>query len=141
MRPPLIFLDTGPLKALLDTRDQFHQRSRHMFALATASRARLRTPVPALLELHRLLIQRRQSPHDTAAAAHRALAALVEAYPPEHTVETDMSHALESLARFPDQKITLADASIASMALRLGALVMTLDERHFRLLGARTFSA
>ncbi len=43
------------------------------------------------------------------------------------------------LERFSDQKITLADATIASMAARAKARVITLDERHFTLMEADVF--
>lgn len=48
----------------------------------------------------------------------------------------EVAAALALLERFADQKLTLADATIASMAARAGARVMTFDTRHFALMGA-----
>ncbi len=52
----------------------------------------------------------------------------------EQASAEDFDLAWSSLRRFPDQRISLADALTAQMALRLEARVLTFD-RHFLLLG------
>lgn len=135
MSPSLVYLDTGPLKGLLDPHDQSHQRSRELFERATAERARILTPYPALLELHRLLMYRKPPRSDAAKLAVTALGRVIETYSIVFPTQGDAETALKLLARFDDQKITLADATIASMAARVGATVMTLDSYHFGLVG------
>jgi predicted nucleic acid-binding protein len=44
--------------------------------------------------------------------------------------DADKQAALATLERYPDQKITLADATIAAMASREGAAVLTFDRHH-----------
>lgn len=139
MSPPLVYLDTGPLKGLLDPHDQAHARSRELFESATSKRARILTPHPALLELHRLLMYRKPPRSDAARLAITALRRVTETYPAVYPSEQNTEAALVFLARFDDQKITLADATIASMAARAGAQVMTLDTHHFGMMGANIF--
>jgi predicted nucleic acid-binding protein len=134
--PLLVYLDTGPLKGLLDPHDQAHERARELFRQATDQGARLLTPYPALLELHRLLMYRKPPRSDAAKLAVTALQRVMESYPAVHPSPEDAQAAVRLLARFDDQKITLADATIATMAVRAGAQVMTLDQRHFRMMQA-----
>lgn len=136
---PRLYLDTGPLKGLLDPHDQAHNRSRELFKRATEARVHIHTPYPALLELHRLLMYRKPPRSDAARLATTALRRVIATYPAVYPTEADTQAALILLERFSDQKITLADATIASMAARSQAQVMTLDERHFGLMGAEVF--
>ena len=139
MSPPLVYLDTGPLKGLLDPHDQAHARSRELFKRATNNHARILTPYPALLELHRLLMYRKPPRSDAAKLATTALRRVMETYPVVYPAQEDTEAALALLARYDDQKITLADATIASMAARAGAAVMTLDTHHFGLMGVEVY--
>ena len=127
-----VCLDTGPLYALLDARDQAHQRALALFSDVTQQGWQLVCPVPAALELHRLLLSRKPAQPER---AHQALAAVMERYPFTLPNEQDSQTAVATLRRYSDQKITFADALIASMAQRIKAFVMTFDQRHFSLLG------
>jgi predicted nucleic acid-binding protein len=74
------------------------------------------------------------------AAAQQAALGEVErgAYRLEEFTSTDVGLALEIMRRYGDQAIGLADASIVVLAERYGCLtVLTLDERHFRVLRVR----
>jgi predicted nucleic acid-binding protein len=53
--------------------------------------------------------------------------------------DADKQAALATLERYPDQKITLADATIAAMASREGAAVLTFDRHHFLLMGVDVY--
>ena len=139
MSPPHIYLDTGPLKGLLDPHDQAHQRSRELFRRATDERVRMVTPYPTLLELHRVLLYRKPPRSDAARFAVTALRRVTETYPIVYPAQEDAAAAPAFLARFDDQKITLADATLAGMAARAGATVMTLDTRHFGRMGAEVY--
>ncbi len=44
-----------------------------------------------------------------------------------------------TLERFSDQRISLIDATIASMAVRLNLRMVMFDKRHFGLMGAKTY--
>lgn len=129
----LVYLDTGPLYALLDARDQAHQRAQALFHKVSKQKLRLSCALPAALELHRLLITRKPSQPQR---AHQALGMVLERYPLTTPSEQDNQAALTFLQRFIDQKISFADALIASMAQHANAQVMTFDQRHFSLLGA-----
>ena len=56
---------------------------------------------------------------------------------------TDIEEARAVIAKFPDHEIGLADASLVVLSRRVGCLdLLTLDERHFRVLrgaGSRPF--
>ncbi len=135
----VVYLDTSPLKGLLDPHDQTHQRSRKLFERATKERARILTPYPALLELHRLLMYRKPPRSDAAKLATTAVRRVMETYPIVYPTQEDAEAALALLTRYDDQKITLADATIANMAARAGATVMTLDTHHFGLMEAAVY--
>jgi len=53
--------------------------------------------------------------------------------------DVDKQAALAILGRYPDQKITLTDATIAAMASREGAAVLTFDRHHFGLMGVDVY--
>ena len=73
---------------------------------------------------------------DAGKLAVAAIAKVREVYPTVHPADEDVEAALALLERFAEQKLTLTDATIASMAARAGARVMTFDARHFALMGA-----
>ncbi|CAN5897161.1 hypothetical protein BH24DEI2_BH24DEI2_20380 [soil metagenome] len=92
-----------------------------------------------VLELHRLLMYRKPLRSDAAKLATTALRRITEAYAIVFPTQEDAEAGLILLTRFGDQKITLADATIASMAARFAATVMTLDSYHFGLVGTEVY--
>lgn len=130
------YLDTGVLLGLLDARDQMHQRTLELFAKLHSDRLSPLCPYPAALELHAILLRRKSI---KAVRAHQVLERLLTAYPTIMPAAEDGTRARELLARFPDQKISLTDATIASMSLRARAPVLTYDRRHFGLMGAKVY--
>lgn len=129
-----VFLDTTPTYALLDARDQAHERALTIFG--RAAKDTLLVPLPTALELHGLLIKRKPNNSE---AAHEAVRGVLGAYAMVFPIKADMDAAAGLLARYSDQRLTLTDALIASMAAREGARVLTFDNRHFSLMGAELY--
>jgi hypothetical protein len=126
----LILLDTSGLLAALDSAQRAHEQS--AACLLAARPPRLLSPF-VLAELDYLLASR---------VGERARTALLEevargAFRLEPISEADVQSALSVIARHADLGISLADASIAMLAARHRTQdVLTLDERHFRVLSA-----
>jgi predicted nucleic acid-binding protein len=131
----LILLDTSGLLAALDSGERTHARA--AATLACAKPPRLLSPF-VLAELDYLLAAR---------VGHAARASVLEevargAYQLQPFSGSDVAEALEVIRRHSDLGISLADASIVVLAARHDAReVLTLDERHFRVLtaGGRPF--
>lgn len=126
----MILLDTSGLLAALDASQQSH-------AQAAASLANARPPLLlspfVLAELDYLTATR------IGAGAQSALLAEVErgAYTLTQMTAADVGGAREMIARYADLEIGLADASIVVLAERHDSRdVLTLDQRHFRVLTA-----
>lgn len=129
-----VFLDTTPTYALLDARDQAHKRALTIFE--RAAKDTLLVPLPTALELHGLLMKRKPSDPE---AAHTSIRGVLSAYPLVFPTRDDTDAAADLLARYSDQRLTLTDALIASMAAREGAQVLTFDDRHFSLMGVDVY--
>lgn len=121
-----VFIDTAPLYGLLDAKDQHHQQALAIFGGAQRARDTLLCPLPTALELHGLLVKRKPSDPD---AAHKALRGVLAAYPLVFPSQADTNAATGLLARFGDQRITLTDAVLVSMAAQADARVLTFDMR------------
>jgi uncharacterized protein len=126
----VILLDTSGLLAALDS----SQRSHHDAAasLAAATPPLLLSPF-VLAELDYLLATR------VGAAARTSLLDEVQrgAYLLETMTGGDVTQAQAIIERYADLAISLADASIVVLAERRRVReVLTLDERHFRVLTA-----
>lgn len=124
----MILLDTSGLLAALDARDPAHQAAAR--ALLEAGEPRLLSPF-VLAELDYLL-QR----HVGSRAERAFLAQVAEgAYRLEPFGGEDVARAAAVLDRFADHDVGLADASLVVLAQRHGVRdILTLDERHFRVL-------
>ncbi len=134
-----MLLDTGPLYALLDSRDGKHGAAVTILKELEGANAEVSCAYPAALETHRLMLNRERVTVDY---AHALIADALEVFPPVLATPEDVDEALESLTRYRDQKITLADATIAAMSRRERQLVVTFDERqrHFQLMGAALYA-
>lgn len=132
----MILLDTSGLLAAIDRSQSHHEAA--ALALRTASSPRLLSPF-VLAELDHLLATR------VSLAAETALLEEVGrgTYQLEAMSAADVSEVRRTIERYHDHAIGLADASIVVLAERHGTTdVLTLDERHFRVLrvsGARPF--
>jgi predicted nucleic acid-binding protein len=126
----VILLDTSGLLAALDSAQRGHQQAAASLTVATPPL--LLSPF-VLAELDYLLAAR------VGAAARTSLLEEVErgAYLLETMAGPDVARARAIIERYADLGISLADASIVVLAERHGVReVLTLDERHFRVLTA-----
>ncbi len=125
----MIILDTSGLLAALDESQNRHAEA--AASLRAASPPLLLSPF-VLAELDYLLLAR------VGREARASLLAEVErgAYRLEPMSSTDIGHARAIVGRYSDLGLSLADASIAVLADRHRVdEVLTLDERHFRVVG------
>lgn len=124
----MILLDTSGLLAAIDTSQRHHQSARRV--LEEADGPLVLSPF-VLAELDYLLATR------VGLAAELALLDEVStgAYELAPFGAGDVAAARDMLDAYRDLELGLADASIAVLAERLGTdAVLTLDERHFRVL-------
>ena len=124
----MILLDTSGVLAAADRGEIAHEAA--AAALRQASPPRLLSPF-VLAELD-YLVSRRLTPP----AQHALLADVARGtYRLEPFDGADVGEARDVMRRYEDLAISLADASIVVLARRQGANdVLTLDERHFRVL-------
>jgi predicted nucleic acid-binding protein len=126
----VILLDTSGLLAALDSAQRGHHQAAASLTVATPPL--LLSPF-VLAELDYLLAAR------VGAAARTSLLEEVErgAYLLETMAGPDVARARAIIERYADLGISLADASIVVLAERHAVReVLTLDERHFRVLTA-----
>ena len=124
----MILLDTSGLLAAIDASQRAHEAARG--ALETANAPLVLSPI-VLAELDYLLATR------IGVAAELALLDEVSAGAYELAAfgAADVGEARRILDTYRDLELGLADASIAVLAERLDTdVVLTLDERHFRVL-------
>jgi predicted nucleic acid-binding protein len=127
----VILLDTSGLLAALDASQQWHADA--AASLNAASPPRLLSPF-VLAELDYLLLTR------VGDRARSSLLAEVErgAYTLAPMSHLDVGRASQVIRQHADLQISLADASIVVLAERHGTTdVLTLDQRHFRVLTPR----
>ena len=126
----MILLDTSGLLSALDSSQTHHERA--AASLASAHPPLLLSPF-VLTELDYLIASR---------VGFAARASLLEeikrgAYALEPMAASDVASAQAIIKRYADLGISLADASIVVLARRHRVRdVLTLDERHFRVLQA-----
>jgi len=126
----VILLDTSGLLAALDSAQRSHTDA--AASLTAAAPPLLLSPF-VLAELDYLVAER------VGQSARASLLAEVErgAYRLQQFGDSDVREALGVIRRYADLRISLADASIVVLANRHGTRdVLTLDERHFRVLNA-----
>ncbi|MFI5003725.1 MAG: type II toxin-antitoxin system VapC family toxin [Solirubrobacterales bacterium] len=126
----MILLDTSGLLAALDASQRHHREA--AVSLAAARPPLLLSPF-VLAELDHLIASR------VGQAARASLLEEVErgAYLLEAIVGADVARVHAIIRRYADLGISLADASIVVLAERHRVRdVLTLDERHFRVLTA-----
>ena len=128
---PRLLIDTGPLVAWLDRRDQDHAR---VSAFLAGFHGRLSTTWPVLTEVCHLI------PNHIVPRFLRWAAVTVELHELPAAAIADIAARIE---KYRDLPMDLADASLVWLGERIGVIdILTLDERDFgvyRLAGGQRF--
>lgn len=119
-----VLADTGPLYAANDEGDAHHQRALGELGELAGDRREVLIAHPILLEAHSLLLFRLGRD-----AASRWLEEVAEGSFVNPTPE-DYRRGMITVRALTDQRITLVDATVASLAIRLELEVWTYDH-HF----------
>ena len=125
-----VLADTGPLYALADSSDQYHERARQELGRLDNEGSQVLVPYSVLCEAYTLVMRRLGT-----AYAGKWLDELMAGAVLINPEPGDYSEAANQLARFPDHAITLVDAVTAVLAARIEAPIWAFD-RHFETLRA-----
>lgn len=125
-----VLVDTGPLYAAVDPDDSYHAQAQRELAALERDKLTVVLAYPILLEAFALILYWLER-HATDAWMEDVLAgsALVNPTP------QDYREAAATVGQYPDQAITLFDATLATLALRLNMPVWTYDH-HFDVMQA-----
>lgn len=122
---PAVLTDTGPLYALADPSDQFHDRAGEELTALERRGVIVTVTYPVLCEAHTLVLRRLGGGY-----ARQWLAQMLDGALLLNPEPADYSFAAAQLDRFPDHPITLVDAVTATLNRRLETPVWSFD-RHF----------
>ena|SRR2546423_5610987 len=122
-----VLADTGPFYAANDEGDEHHQRALTDLRELAIARQEILVAYPILLEAYSLLLVRLGR-----RAASNWLIEMSDASFVNPTPE-DYRRAFRIVQSLADQKITLMDATLGALAVRLGLEVWTYDH-HFDLM-------
>lgn len=122
---PAVLADTGPLYAAIDPDDALHTRSREEMNRLARDKREVLVAWPTVLEAYTLLRFRLG-----AAVASRWLSELLETSFVVNPTPEDYLAAVRLVRKFPDQSITLFDATVSVLAQRMKTEVWTYDH-HF----------
>jgi predicted nucleic acid-binding protein len=124
-----ILADTGPLYAAVDIDDQHHHRAQRELERAEQEGSLVVISHPVLLEAYTLILRRLGI-----RAAHTWIDDVLGGSALQAASPDDYFEAARTVRSFDDQPLTLVDAVLAQLALRLGTPVWTYDH-HFDLMG------
>lgn len=119
-----VLADAGPLFAAVDIRDEHHLEAGRQLCILEQERCDVLIPYPILLEAYSLVLYRLGF---TAAQKWITLSTAASLINPD---AEDYGRAVAMVRNLPDQRITLVDATLAALSLRLGLEVWTYDH-HF----------
>jgi predicted nucleic acid-binding protein len=119
-----VLADSGPLYAVADEGGQHHHQALRQWQQLDREGRNVVVPYPILLEAHRLVLSRLGTK-----AAVDWLAEVLDAPLMNPTVE-DYTQACAIVRSLADQEISLVDASVAALSMRLKLEVWTYDH-HF----------
>jgi predicted nucleic acid-binding protein len=120
-----VLADTGPLYAAVDPDDQYHDRAQEQLQILADEELSVVLAYPILLEAYTLILYRLGS-----ASAATWLEDVRSGSTWINPSPQDYRDATTLVGRFPDQSITLFDATLAILASRLQMPVWTYDH-HF----------
>lgn len=124
-----IIADTGPLYAAYDSSDSYHCQAHQEIAMAAQQSLPVVLPYLVFAECHNLLLKRFDP-----MVGLRFLQEMVAGTMLLNPDREDYQLAIQLLQRYPDQTITLCDATTAAVSTRLGLPVWTYDF-HFDVMG------
>ena len=130
-----VLADTGPLYALADPSDQFHDRAHRELQTIVTGNNTVLVVFPVLCEAHTLVL-RRLGGRYAAGWLSELLSGTVQVNPETN----DYLDATAGLRKYSDHPITLVDALLARMTRRLEAPVWTFD-RHFATMRTRVWKS
>jgi predicted nucleic acid-binding protein len=119
-----VLADAGPLFAAVDEADEHHLDARRQLETLDREKRTVIIAYPIILEAYSLVLYRLG-----ALAAHKWIT-LVTASTLINPDTEDYGRAVIMVRNFPDQRITLVDATLAALSLRLGVEVWTYNH-HF----------
>ncbi|MGA9982975.1 MAG: PIN domain-containing protein [Acidobacteriaceae bacterium] len=121
----VVLADAGPLYAAIDPDDRYHTQSQQELLRLARNKREVLVTWPTLLETYTLVLYRLGN-----AAASRWLSNILEYAIVVNPIAEDYRTALKVTSGFTDQPITLFDATVAAIAMRLKIEVWTYDH-HF----------
>lgn len=121
----LVLCDTGPLYALADPSDQYHSRACDELAVLADTGIAAAILYPTLAECYTLVLRRLGRKYAGDWLKELAEGALL--FNPD---PGDYARAQDILAKYEDQPLTLFDAVVGSISLRMQVPVWSYD-RHF----------
>ena len=121
----MVLADTGPLYALADPSDQFHDRAHRELETIVSRNDSVVVVFPVLCEAHTLVLRRLGGRY-----AAGWLSEMLSGTLPVNPETNDYLDATVGLRKYSDHPITLVDALLARITRRLEAPVWTFD-RHF----------
>lgn len=119
-----VLADTGPLYAAVDPSDAHHEKALTEFEHLARNQRDVIVSFPILLESYSLVRRRFTSDISLQWLSEARSGILVNPAPEDYRA------AMVKLRTFADQKITLFDATLAVLSLRMGLPVWTYDH-HF----------
>jgi len=125
-----VFADTGIFYALLDHTDTHHQRAQREMQKIIESDAIIYVSFPIFLEAYSLLLYRLGF-----LAAQEFTDYCLESVELVNPTPEEYLRAKDKASRYPDQTITLVDATTAVLSERMKLPVWTYDY-HFDIMGA-----
>jgi predicted nucleic acid-binding protein len=128
-----VLADTGPLYALSDPSDQYHDRAHAEMDAIERRNLAVAVSYATLCEAYTLVLRRLGVLY-----AHQWLTEILDGAVLLNPEAADYSFAADQLMRFPDHPITLVDAVTAALSRRLEIPVWTFD-RHFATMRARVW--
>ena len=131
--PRFILADTGPLYARAMRRDGEHERAVHELSALEAQGYHALLAQPIILETHKLLLRRNLLPY-----AHTYTRVLTERFHTINPQREDYQAGMDLIGRFPDQQVSLFDATLAALSTRLALPIWTFDH-HFDTLNAQVW--
>jgi predicted nucleic acid-binding protein len=117
-----VLADTGPVYALADGDDQYHDRAIKELKLLQQGNYQILLLQPTIMEAYTLVMR-----YMGLVFAHEWLSSITEGCGLVNPTPDDYANAWKIVSRYSDQKITLFDTAIATVSARLQIPVWSFD--------------